>query len=156
MASSKIAGGSLKSHYVLITSVSSRCARVDSPSDCLGSGASPVLPDPSVPPAALDAQQRLRGSVCPRDVRHGREVARCRGALQSIAQSRQGPETPVHRLFPPRPPAERVSLPLPFPPPPLSPCFPLIISPSQPLHHRLSQLTARDERLRYRCAGFRF
>lgn len=138
MASSKIAGGSLKSHYRLITSLSARCARVDSPSDCLSSGASPVLPDLSGPPAGLDAQQRLRGGICPRDVHRGREVARCRGALRSIAQSRQGPETRVHRLFPPRPPAERVSLPLPFPPPPLSPCFPfnhlsIAASPSPPV-----------------------
>lgn len=111
VASSEIAGGSLKSHYRLITSCSARCARVASPSYCLSSGKSPVLRDPSAPPAALDAQQRLRGSVGPRDVRGGWEVARCCGAWRSIAQSCQGPEAPVHRLFPPGPPAERVSLP---------------------------------------------
>lgn len=120
MASSKIAGGSLKSHYGLITSCSACCARVSSPSYCLSSGKSPVLRDPSAPPAALDAQQRLRGSVGPGDVRRGWEVARCCGAWRSIAQSCQGPEAPVHLLFPPRPPAERVSL----IPPPLDPCFP--------------------------------
>lgn len=108
VASSKIAGGSLKSHYRLITSCSACCARVSSPSYCLTSGAAPVLRDPSAP-AALDAQQRLRGSVGLRDVLQGWEVARCCSAWRSITQSYQGPEAPVHRLFPPRHPAERVS-----------------------------------------------
>lgn len=130
MAWSKIAGVSLKSHYRLIISLSAGCAWVDSSSDCLGSCVSPVLPDLSAPPTALDAQQWLHRGVRPRDVGQGGEVALWRGASQSIAEGFQRPETPVHRLFSPQPPAERVSL-----TPPSHPRFPfnhlsIAVSPS--------------------------
>lgn len=97
---------------------------------------SQVLSDPSAPPAALAAEQWLHRSVSPRDVCRGWEVHQLPLSSQSITQSCQSLETPLHRLLWHRHPAERVSEdtyrispPPPNPPPPSSPfnlCFPLL------------------------------
>lgn len=70
---------------------------------------SQVLSDPSAPPAALAAEQWLHRSVSPRDVCRGWEVHQLPLSSQSITQSCQSLETPLHRLLWHRHPAERVS-----------------------------------------------
>lgn len=68
-----------------------------------------VLSDLSALPAALASEQWLHHSVGLRDARGGREVYQLPRSSQSITQSCQSPETPLHRLLWHRHPAERVS-----------------------------------------------